>query len=84
MPIKNHRRSKSNEIWLEHKPLGTVDTGTVLQPVLRNKRSVTRLSEKDLVKDSSKYVLTHQELASDGELETKLVKVGCFMRMYNI
>ena len=50
---------------------------TVLQPVLRNKRSVTKLSEKDLAKDASKYVLTHQELASDGEIETKLVKV-CF------
>lgn len=44
--------------------------------MLKNKRAVTQLSEKDLTKDANKYVLTHQEFAADGEMETRLVKVG--------
>ena len=41
---------------------------------MKKRRSVTKLSEKDTQK-ASKYVLTHQELDSDGDLATKYVKV---------
>jgi kinesin family protein 23 len=61
-------------VWLDHKPVGTVDTGTILQPNIKRKKSVSKLEEKD-TKEASKYVLTHQEMDSDDKLTTKLVKV---------
>ena len=48
--------------------------GTLLQPKMKKKRSVTRLTAKDTQK-ASKYVLTHQDVDSDGTVTTKLVKV---------
>lgn len=68
-----HRRSKSTDTWIDHKPACIVETSTVMQPVLNKRKSVTNLSEKDLKAD--KYALTHQDLDSDGDLRTKLVKV---------
>ncbi|KAK2191667.1 hypothetical protein NP493_48g04029 [Ridgeia piscesae] len=55
MNTRYHRRSRSADIWLEHRPEGTVETA------------------KDTQK-SSKYVLTHQEVDSDGAVTTSLVK----------
>lgn len=68
-----HRRSRSHDVWLEHKPVGTVDTGSILQPAIKRKKSVSKLTEK-ATKDVSKYILTHQEADSDGDIATKLVK----------
>jgi len=51
-----------------------ISAGTLLQPKMKKKRSVTRLTAKDTQK-SSKYVLTHQEVDSDGAVTTSLVKV---------
>ena len=42
---------------------------------MKKKKSVTKLDKKDL-KDSNKYLLTQQELDSDGGIATKLVKVS--------
>lgn len=70
-----HRRSKSSsnaEIWLEHKARNQ-EIDTVLQPKLKKKRSVSRLTEKD-TKDVNKYCLNHQEVGSDGELCLKFYK----------
>uniref|UniRef100_A0AAQ5Y9K7 Kinesin-like protein n=1 Tax=Amphiprion ocellaris TaxID=80972 RepID=A0AAQ5Y9K7_AMPOC len=50
-----------------------LDLGTVLQPVIPNAIQVSAPSEKALSK-CDKYVLTHQEVASDGEIKTKLIK----------
>ncbi|XP_021341173.1 kinesin-like protein KIF23 isoform X2 [Mizuhopecten yessoensis] len=83
-PVYNprHRRSRSSnaEIWLDHKPAGNVELGkdgffeyTVLQPKMKKKKSVTKLEVKD-TKEASKYCLTHQQMDSGGELETRLVK----------
>lgn len=73
---KYHRRSKSSgnaEVWLEHKSSDIIDTNTLMQPKMTKKRSVSKLDMKD-TKQSSKYVLTHQEQDSSDELITKLVK----------
>ena len=45
-----------------------------MQPIIPNAIKVSAASEKALSK-CHKYVLTHQELASDGEIQTKLIKV---------
>lgn len=71
-----HRRSHSagGEKWVDHKPPCNLDLDTVLQPIIPNAIKVSAPSEKALSK-CQKYVLRHQELASDGEIETKLIKV---------
>ena len=46
----------------------------LLQPKMKKRRSVTKLTEKD-TKGASKYVLTHQAVDSDGDMATKYVKV---------
>lgn len=45
-----------------------------MQPQVARAITVSVPSEKALAK-CEKYMLTHQELASDGEIETKLIKV---------
>uniref|UniRef100_A0A8C2BA31 Kinesin-like protein n=1 Tax=Cyprinus carpio TaxID=7962 RepID=A0A8C2BA31_CYPCA len=74
-----HRRSHSagGERWVDHKPNTNVDLDTVLQPNLPNAIKVNAPSEKALSK-CDKYVLTHQEVASDGEIQTKLIKGEVF------
>lgn len=74
------RRSRSSDcLWLDHKPQGTVETGSILQPRIKTAKTGAKLSEKDLKdKDTSKYLLTHQSLDSDGEMATQLVKVCHF------
>ncbi|XP_056134870.1 kinesin-like protein KIF23 [Lampris incognitus] len=74
-----HRRSYSagGEKWIDHKPSSNLDLGTVMQPIIPNAIKVSAPSEKVLSK-CHKYVLTHQELASDGEIETKLIKGEVF------
>eukprot|EP00092_Neocalanus_flemingeri_P041223 GFUD01044883.1.p1 GENE.GFUD01044883.1~~GFUD01044883.1.p1 ORF type:complete len:890 (-),score=276.71 GFUD01044883.1:140-2809(-) len=72
-----HRRSKSTDAdrWLDHRPAvgGPVPSNTLLQPVLRNRRSVTKLDVADL-DTPSKYVLTTATQGGGGELETRLFK----------
>ncbi|KAM9860460.1 kinesin-like protein KIF23 [Aulostomus maculatus] len=65
------------EKWVDHKPASNLDLDTVLQPILPNAIQVSTPSEKALSK-CHKYVLRHQELASDGEIETKLIKGSVF------
>ncbi|KAM6980532.1 kinesin-like protein KIF23 [Aplochiton taeniatus] len=74
-----HRRSHSagGERWVDHKPPSNLDLDTVMQPIIPNAIKVSAPSEKALSK-CHKYVLTHQELASDGEIETKLIKGDVF------
>ncbi|XP_068580479.1 kinesin-like protein KIF23 isoform X1 [Cebidichthys violaceus] len=70
-----HRRSHSagGDKWVDHKPRSNLDLDTVMQPILPNAIKVSTPNEKALSK-CNKYVLRHQELASDGEIETKLIK----------
>ncbi|XP_016338752.1 kinesin-like protein KIF23 isoform X3 [Sinocyclocheilus anshuiensis] len=74
-----HRRSHSagGERWVDHKPTTNVDLDTVLQPNIPNAITVNAPNEKALSK-CDKYVLTHQEVASDGEIQTKLIKGEVF------
>ena len=46
----------------------------MLQPSLKKKKSVSKLETKD-TKSVSKYMLTHQDIGSDGEFQTKYYKV---------
>ncbi|CAJ1049320.1 kinesin-like protein KIF23 isoform X1 [Xyrichtys novacula] len=76
-PVRpSHRRSHSagGEKWVDHKPASNLDLDTVMQPIIPNAITVSTPNEKALSK-CHKYVLRHQELASDGEIETKLIKV---------
>ncbi|XP_061831279.1 kinesin-like protein KIF23 isoform X1 [Nerophis lumbriciformis] len=74
-----HRRSHSagGEKWVDHKPPSNVDLDTVMQPIIPNAIQVSTPSGKALSK-CHKYVLRHQELASDGEIATKLIKGNVF------
>ncbi|XP_053129055.1 kinesin-like protein KIF23 isoform X2 [Hemicordylus capensis] len=78
-PIRlRHRRSRSaGERWVDHKPPSNVQTETVMQPHVPHAITVAAANEKALAK-CDKYMLTHQELASDGEIETKLIKGDVF------
>ncbi|KAG8201735.1 hypothetical protein JTE90_012795 [Oedothorax gibbosus] len=72
-----HRRSQSSsgDVWVEHKPIGNLDLNTVLQPKMKKKKSVTQLNVKDVTnRDSSKYLLQHQEQDSQGEVVTEMYK----------
>uniref|UniRef100_A0A3Q1ETX8 Kinesin-like protein n=1 Tax=Acanthochromis polyacanthus TaxID=80966 RepID=A0A3Q1ETX8_9TELE len=72
-PLHRRSRSAGGEKWVDHKPTSSLDLGTVLQPVIPNAIQVSTPSEKNLSK-CDKYVLTHQEVASDGEIKTQLIK----------
>ncbi|XP_061595662.1 kinesin-like protein KIF23 isoform X1 [Cololabis saira] len=74
-----HRRSRSagEEKWVDHKPTSNLDLDTVMQPIIPNAIKVSTPNEKALSK-CHKYVLRHQELASDGEIETRLIKGNVF------
>ncbi|XP_064312067.1 kinesin-like protein KIF23 isoform X6 [Phalacrocorax carbo] len=78
-PVRlRHRRSRSaGERWVDHKPPSNLPTETVMQPHVPHAITVAAASEKALAK-CDKYMLTHQELASDGEIETKLIKGDVF------
>jgi len=60
----------------------SVHAGTLLQPKMKKRKSVSTLSEKN-TKEATKYVLTHQDLDSDGDLATKLVKVWSLFLTHN-
>jgi kinesin family protein 23 len=74
-----HRRSQSAgaEVWLDHRPENVVELSTIMQPLMKRRKSVARLKDaKDVVKaKTSKYCLMTQEQDSSGELETRLYKV---------
>jgi len=72
-----HRRSQSvgGALWVDHQPAQPVPLNTVMQPKLNKRKSVTKITEKDIINDKvSKYCLTTQNQDTDGELETKVYK----------
>ncbi|CAF1629108.1 unnamed protein product [Rotaria magnacalcarata] len=74
-PRQQHRRSRSlSEIWLEHRPLGTVQTETLLQPKFHKKVCTQQAPAKEEIVRTTKYVLTHQNLDAQGEIVTDFVK----------
>jgi hypothetical protein len=80
-PRQQHRRSRSlSEIWLEHRPHGTVHTETLLQPKFHKKVSTQQAPAKEEIARTTKYVLTHQNLDAQGEIVTDFVKVSSFTK----
>jgi len=75
--VSRSRRSRSTdaEKWLDHRPKvgGPVASNTVLQPVLKNRRSVSKLETADL-DTPSKYVLSTATQGVAGDVETRLYK----------
>ncbi|KAG5896901.1 hypothetical protein JTB14_033539 [Gonioctena quinquepunctata] len=71
------RRSRSaDEVWLEHNSIKPVPLGTVLQPSMKKRKSVSKLTKATDVTNpkQTKYCLLAQEQDTDGEVETKLYK----------
>ena len=73
-----HRRSLSSGQgkWIDHRPLGTIDLGTVFTPKLKNKKSVSslrQLSTNDLV-NASHYALTQHIADKNGDVSTHIYK----------
>jgi len=76
IPVRSnsHRKRSFSENWLDHRPAGSVDSGTVLQPLIkRKKRTVATPKSKDLG-TAARYCLTHQQQDTDGEIQTQLYK----------
>lgn len=80
---QRYRRSQSADRWVDHRPENLVPLGTVLQPLMRRRRSITKLtSPKEITDGASRYCLTSQNQDSDGDLETRLYKVNIFSKIY--
>lgn len=74
--IKRRRSRSVGDVWLEHNVIKPVALGTVLQPSMKKRKSLTKLTKaRDVTNpNQSKYCLIAQEPDTDGELETKLYK----------
>uniref|UniRef100_A0A8C5LGC0 Kinesin-like protein n=1 Tax=Jaculus jaculus TaxID=51337 RepID=A0A8C5LGC0_JACJA len=77
IPVRHRRSRSAGSRWVDHKPASNVQTETVMQPHVPHAITVSVANEKALAK-CEKYMLTHQELASDGEIQTKLIKGDVF------
>lgn len=77
-PVINPRHLRSlssgNEKWIDHRPAGTLNLGTVLRPKIKNKKSLSNLKSATVLKDASKYALTHHNATANGEVETSVYK----------
>ena len=72
------RKRSLSENWLEHKPSSTLNSGDILQPMIKKKKTVSTPQPKHLKSSQiSKYCLQHQEEDSEGDIKTALYKVWC-------
>lgn len=74
-----HKRSLSagNGNWIDHRPPGTLDLGTIFQPKIKNKTSLSNLKDANAktFKRASNYALTHHVADPvNGEVETQVIK----------
>ncbi|NXP96349.1 KIF23 protein, partial [Passerina amoena] len=76
-PLRPRRSRSAGERWVDHRPPSHVPTETLLQPRVPRAITVEAPSERALAR-CDRYLLTHQELASDGEIQTKLIKGDVF------
>ncbi|XP_074405186.1 kinesin-like protein KIF23 isoform X4 [Zonotrichia albicollis] len=76
-PLRARRSRSAGERWVDHRPPSHVPTETLLQPRVPRAITVDVPSERALAR-CDRYLLTHQELASDGEIQTKLIKGDVF------
>lgn len=73
----SRRRSRSTgDVWLEHNAVVPTELGTVFQPSMKKRKSITKLSKASDVLNpkQSKYCLIAQEADTEGVVETKLYK----------
>lgn len=87
MTYLRSRRSKScdpHERWIEHKPLVPTPLQTVMQPKMKKRKSVTKLTDAKTVANNgaSKYCLMTQGSDEHGVPEAKLYKVFIFNIYY--
>lgn len=69
------RRSKSvGDIWLGHYSETPVPLSTILQPVIKLRKSVTKLTDPKDVKKQTKYLLIDQTADEKGDLQTTFYK----------
>ena len=83
IPVVNYKHSRSLSCsslqWVHHKPPGTIDTGTVLKPKIKNGRSVKNISSGDILRpDTGRYSVVHQDADANGDVETKVYKGQIF------
>ncbi|NWT76257.1 KIF23 protein, partial [Prunella himalayana] len=76
-PLRPRRSRSAGERWVDHRPPSHMPTETLLQPRVPRAITVDAPSERALAR-CDRYLLTHQELASDGEIQTKLIKGDVF------
>lgn len=78
------RRSKScdpQERWIEHKPPAPIPLQTVMQPKMKKRKSVTKLTDAKTVinNGATKYCLMTQGADEQGIPEAKLYKVFIYV-----
>ncbi|UXI15491.1 hypothetical protein NH340_JMT01434 [Sarcoptes scabiei] len=80
-PVINpkYRRSLSSgaEKWIDHRPIPTLELGTIFKQNIKNKKLVTKLKASDFINRknaASKYLLTHHEATETGSVETRIFK----------
>lgn len=80
IPIRStsNRKRSFSENWLDHRPAGSVDSGTVLQPLMKRKKKTVAAPKSRDLGTAARYCLTHQQQDTDGEIETQLYKGNVF------
>lgn len=75
-PSRRRRSRSAGEVWLEHNSVKPVPLGTVLQPAIKKRKSVTKLSKATDITNpkQSKYCLIAQDADENGDLETRVYK----------
>ncbi|KAF7264077.1 kinesin family member pavarotti [Rhynchophorus ferrugineus] len=76
-PATRTRRSRSaGEVWLEHNVVKPCPLGTVMQPSMKKRKSVSKLDKASDITNpkQNRYCLVAQEPDTDGEMETRLYK----------
>jgi kinesin family protein 23 len=68
------RKRSISDNWLDHRPQTTLDGDTVLQPIIKKKKTVSTPKPKHFKDKHSKYLLTHQEQDVKGRTKTQLYK----------
>lgn len=80
IPVRSNanRKRSFSENWLDHRPVGSVDSGTVLQPLIKRKKKIVAAPKSRDLDTAARYCLTHQQQDNDGEIQTQLYKGNVF------
>ena len=75
-PRYNKNQHDSRDQWLDHRPTMVTPLNTVLQPVLRKRKSFDTVTSPKEVRKTSKYCLMTQSQDDAGDVETQFYKVS--------